>query len=163
MSTDIPHTGSPHTGSTATPLGASPHRVTTAVDRPHPAEASTGELIKQVSEDLSQLVRSELRLAQVEISGKAKQAGVGLGAFGGAGVLALFGVGALIAAAILGLALVLPAWLAALIVGAVVLAIAGIAALIGKKKLSNAAPATPTRTIDSVKEDVREIKESIRS
>jgi len=87
---------------------------------------------------------------------------VGIGAFGGAGVVALFGLAILLAAAVLGLATVLPAWLAALIVGVVVIILAGVAALIGKKQLSQAAPPTPTRAIASVKEDVNEIKETIK-
>ena len=129
---------------------------------PPSADASVGDLVKAMSADLSRLVRDEIQLAQVELSAKVKTAGVGIGAFGGAGVLAFYGLGVLIAAAVLGLALVLPAWLAALIVGVVVLAIAGVAALIGKKKVSEAGPAVPERTVASVKEDVAEIKESIK-
>jgi hypothetical protein len=139
----------------------SPGGNTTPVSPP-PADASAGELVKAMSADLSRLVRNEMQLAQTELSAKAKTAGVGVGAFGAAGVLALYGLGVLLAAAVLGLALVLPAWLAALIVGVVVLAIAGIAALIGKKKVEEAAPAVPERTVASVKEDVAEIKESIQ-
>ena len=127
-----------------------------------PADASLGDLVRNMSADLSRLVRNEMQLAQTEITEKLKHAGAGVGAFGGAGVLALYGVGVLIAAAVLGLALVLPAWLAALIVGVVVLAIAGIAALVGKKQLSQAAPAVPERAVASVKTDVAEIKESIK-
>ena len=129
---------------------------------PAPADASVGDLIKAMSADLSQLVRSEIQLAQTEISAKVKQAGIGVGAFGGAGVLAFYGFAVLIAAAVLGLALVLPPWLAALIVGLVVLAIAGVVALVGKKKLGEAGPAIPEKTVASVKEDVAEIKESIQ-
>jgi len=129
---------------------------------PAPADASIGDLIKAMSADLSRLVRDEIQLAQTEISAKVKQAGVGVGAFGGAGVLALYGIAVLIAAAVLGLAVVLAPWLAALIVGVVVLAIAGVAALIGKRKVSEAAPVVPERTVASVKEDVAEIKESIQ-
>jgi Putative Actinobacterial Holin-X, holin superfamily III len=133
-----------------------------AVSSTAPSDASLGELIKAMSTDLSRLVRDEIQLAQTEISGKVKQAGVGVGAFGGAGVLAFYGLGVLIAAAVLGLALVLPPWLAALIIGVVVLAIAGVAALIGRKKMREAGPAVPERTVASVKEDVAEIKESIQ-
>ena len=129
---------------------------------PPPADASVGDLVKAMSADLSRLVRNEIQLAQTEISAKAKQAGIGVGAFGGAGVLALYGVAVLIAAAVLGLSLVLPPWLAALIVGVVVLAIAGVAALVGKKKISEAGPVVPEKTVASVKEDVAEIKESIQ-
>ena len=127
-----------------------------------PADASVGELIKAMSADLSRLVRNEMQLAQTEISAKAKKAGVGVGAFGGAGVLALYGIGVLIAAAVLGLAVVLPPWLAALLIGIVVLAVAGVVALVGKRKVSEAAPVVPERTVASVKEDVAEIKESIQ-
>jgi hypothetical protein len=134
----------------------------TTPSSPAPADASVGELIKAMSADLSRLVRGEIQLAQTEITAKAKQAGKGVGAFGGAGVLALYGVAVLIAAAVLGLALVLPPWLAALIVGVVVLAIAGVVALVGKKQLSEAGPAVPEKTVASVKEDVAEIKESIQ-
>ena len=123
---------------------------------------SIATLIKQVTEESSRLVRTELKLAQVEMTEKAKTAGVGLGAFGAAGVLALFGIGCLIITAIFALALVLPTWAAALIVGVVVLAVAGVAALIGKKKVGEAAPAVPTSTVENVKADVAEIKESVR-
>lgn len=129
---------------------------------PPSSDSSVGDLVKAMSADLSRLVRDEMQLAQTELSAKAKTAGVGIGAFGGAGVLAFYGVAVLLAAAVLGLATLLPAWLAALIVGVVVLAVAGVAALIGKKKVSEAAPAVPERTVASVKEDVAEIKESIK-
>jgi uncharacterized membrane protein YqjE len=139
----------------------SPGGSTAPAGRPS-SEPSVGDLVKAMSADLSRLVRDELQLAQVELSAKAKTAGVGIGAFGGAGVLAFYGVAVLLAAAVLALDLVLPAWLAALIVGVVVLAIAGVAALIGKKKVEEAGPAVPERTVASVKEDVAEIKESIK-
>ena len=123
---------------------------------------TVGELVRQMSEDTSRLIRSEMKLAQVEFTEKAKDLGIGVGAFGAAGVLALFGLGVLITTAILALALVLPAWLAALIVGVVILAIAGVAALIGKKKVQEGAPPVPTQAIASVKTDVQEIKESAK-
>ena len=129
---------------------------------PAPADRSLGDLVKFVSEDLSHLVRSEIKLAQVEVTEKAKGVGAGIGAFGAAGVLALFGLGLLLTTAVLALSLVLPAWLAALIVTVVVFAIAGIAALVGKKKVSEAAPPLPTKAVESVKEDVAEIKETIK-
>jgi MFS family permease len=129
---------------------------------PSGADRSVGDLVSSVSTDLSRLVRDEIRLAQVEVTEKAKKAGVGVGAFGAAGVLALYAVGVLLAAAVLGLATVLPGWLAALIVGVVVLVVAGVAALIGKKKVEEAAPPLPTRAVESVKSDVQEIKETIK-
>lgn len=127
-----------------------------------PADRSVGDLVSSVSADLTRLVRDEMRLAQAEVSAKAKKAGVGVGAFGAAGVLALYAVGVLLAAAVLGLSTVVAPWLAALIVAVVVLIAAGIAALVGKKKVSEAAPPVPTRTVESVKTDVQEIKESVK-
>jgi MFS family permease len=123
-----------------------------------PGEQSTGELVSRLSQDLSQLVRDELRLAQAEMSGKAKKAGIGAGMFGAAGVLALYGLGVLIATAILGLATAMDAWLAALIVGVVLLVVAGIVALVGKNRVSEATPVVPTRAVDSVKQDVQAVK-----
>ncbi|KQW43939.1 hypothetical protein ASC77_21320 [Nocardioides sp. Root1257] len=123
-----------------------------------PTQPSTGELVSQLSTELSQLVRDELRLAQVEVSGKAKQAGIGAGMFGAAGILALYGVGALIATAILALSLAVDAWLAALIVAIVVLAAAGVAALAGKNRVSKAVPPVPTRAVEGVKEDVETLR-----
>ena len=127
-----------------------------------PPDDSIAALISQVTEESSRLVRTELKLAQVEMTAKAKTAGVGIGAFGAAGVLALFGIGCLIATAIFALALVLPTWAAALIVGVIVLAVAGVAALIGKKKVSEATPPMPTSAVENVKADVADIKESAR-
>lgn len=126
------------------------------------SDPSLGELVKFVSEDLSHLVRSEIRLAQVEVTSKAKGLGAGIGAFGAAGVLALFGFGLLLTTAVLALSLVLPAWLSALIVMVVIFIAAGIAALLGKKKVNEAGPPVPTRAVESVKEDVQEIKETIK-
>lgn len=121
-------------------------------------EQSTGELVSRLSQDLSQLVRDELRLAQVEMTGKAKKAGIGAGMFGAAGLLAFYGGGALIATAILGLATALDAWLAALIVGVVLLVVAGVVALVAKKRVSEATPVVPTRAVDSVKQDVQAVE-----
>jgi hypothetical protein len=125
-------------------------------------ERSTGELVKQVSEQISVLVRDELKLAQLEMTRKGKQAGIGAGMLGGGGLIALYGLGCLIACAILALNLALAAWLSALIVGVVLLAAAGAAALIGKSRLQKAAPPVPAETVDSVKTDVDEIKQRAR-
>ncbi len=122
-------------------------------------EHSAADLVKQVTEQASLLVRDELKLAQLELTRKGKQAGLGVGLFGGAGLVALFGTGCLIACAIIALALVIPAWLAALVVGAALLAVAGLAALMGKSRLSKATPVVPQETVSSVKTDVAEIKE----
>jgi hypothetical protein len=126
-----------------------------------PSQASTGELIGQLTDQLSRLVRDEVRLAQAEVTQKAKRLGIGVGLFGGAGVVALLGVGALVTAAILGLANVLPGWLAAVIVAVVLFAVAGILALIGKKDVDQAKPPLPTETIASVQADIDTVKKGI--
>ena len=122
-------------------------------------EQSTGELIKLLSEQVSTLVRDELKLAQLEMTRKGKQAGIGAGMLGGGGLLALYGIGCLIACAIIGISRVLAPWLSALVVGVVLLAVAGIAALVGKSRLQQATPPVPQEAVQSVKADVDEIKE----
>lgn len=119
----------------------------------------TSELIRQMSEQVSRLVRDELRLAKVELTEKGKHAGIGAGLFGGAGVVALFGAGSLVAAVILLLAYVMPAWVAAAVVGVVLLALAGVLGLSGKRQVTEAAPPTPARTIESVRDDIYAVKE----
>jgi hypothetical protein len=122
-------------------------------------DASAGELVKHLSEQVSRLIRDELKLAEHEMTRKAKRMGRGAGMFGGSGLVALYGIGCLLAAAIIGLASVLPAWAAALIVGGALLVIAGVAALLGKSQVSKAVPPMPEQTVQSVKADVEEIKE----
>jgi uncharacterized membrane protein YqjE len=127
-----------------------------APDRP------VGELVTQLAEQVSRLVREELRRAQVEMAQKGKRAGLGVGMFGGGGVVALYGIAALLAAIVLALARVMPAWAAALVVAAVLLAVAGGLALVGRRQIQHAAPPVPEEAISSVKTDVEEIKERAR-
>ncbi len=129
---------------------------------PAPEDASTGQLIGQLTEQISRLVRDEARLAQAEVTQKAKRLGVGAGLFGGAGLFAFFGLAVLIATAVLALALVLPAWLAALIVAVVLLALAGALALVGKKDVDKGTPPVPSEAIASTKADIATVKESAR-
>jgi hypothetical protein len=129
---------------------------------PAPEDASTGQLIGQLTEQISQLVRDEARLAQAEVSQKAKRLGTGAGLFGGAGLFAFFGLAVLIAAAVLALALVLPGWLAALIVAVVLFAVAGVLALVGKKDVEKGTPPVPSEAIASTKADIATVKESAR-
>ncbi len=135
---------------------------TADVGQPPGQDRPTGELVKQLSEQVSVLIRDELKLAQVEMTRKGKQAGVGVGLLGGSGLVALYGVGCLIACAIIAISGVVAAWLAALIVGAALLAAAAVAALIGKGRLQKATPPVPEQAVDSVKTDVEEIKERAR-
>jgi hypothetical protein len=125
-------------------------------------ERPAAELVKQLSEQISVLVRDELKLAQLEMTRKGKRAGIGIGMLGGGGLVALYGLGCLIACVIIAISGVLAAWLAALIVGAALLAVAGVAALIGKGRLQQATPPVPEETVSSVKTDVEEIKERAR-
>jgi uncharacterized membrane protein YqjE len=120
-----------------------------------------GELVKDLTTQVSTLVRQELELAKVELTEKGKQAGIGAGMFGGAGVLALYGVGALVATAILALATAVDGWLAALIVAVVLLAGAGVLALLGKARAKRAVPVMPEQTVETIKEDVRYTKEHV--
>jgi hypothetical protein len=126
------------------------------------ADQSTSELVQRASEQISRLVRDELALAKAELTEKGKHAGIGVGLFGGGGVLALYGVGVLIATAILALDIVMPAWLAALIVGVVLFAAAGILALVGKKQVKQAVPPMPTAAQHSVKADVDAVTAAVK-
>jgi uncharacterized membrane protein YqjE len=125
-------------------------------------ERSTGELVKALSEQVPALIREELKLAQLEMTRKGKQAGLGIGMLGGSGLIALYGAGCLLACVIIALSGVVTAWLAALIVGAVLLAVAAAAALIGKGRLQRATPPVPQEAVGSVRADVEEIKERAR-
>ena len=129
----------------------------TGEDRP------LGELVQDLSRQTSTLIRQEMRLAQAELAEKGRHAGRGAGMFGGAGVVALYGVGALIAAAILGLATVLEPWIAAAAIGVGLLLIAGILALTGRKELEEAGPPKPEQALDSVQRDIETVKASARS
>jgi putative superfamily III holin-X len=122
-----------------------------------------GELVQDLSRQTSTLIRQEMRLAQAELAEKGRHAGKGAGMFGGAGVVALYGVGALIAAAILGLATVLEPWIAAAAIGVALLLVAGILALTGKKELEEAGPPKPEQAIDSVQRDIETVKARARS
>ena len=122
-------------------------------------ERSAGELVKEMSALVPRLVRDEIKLAQVEMTSKGKQMGIGAGAFAGSGLIALYAVGCLLACAIIALSGVVAAWLAALIIGVALLAVSGVAALIGKSRLSRGTPPVPKEAIDSTKADVQEVKE----
>lgn len=120
---------------------------------------SVGVLVSRATQQLSDLLKAEMRLAVAELKDKGKHAGRGAGMFGGAGLVALYGVGALLTAAIAALALVLPVWASALIIGAVLLVIAGILALMGRAQTRQAVPPTPERAMSSTRQDVVEIKQ----
>jgi uncharacterized membrane protein YqjE len=126
-------------------------------------ERPTSELLKQLSDQTTNLVRQEIELAKLEFREKGKKAGVGAGMFRGAGVFGLYAVGALTATIILALATFLPGWVAALIVTVVYGAIAGVLALRGKSQVKEAAPPVPEQAVETTKEDVRWVKTRAQS
>ena len=121
------------------------------------ADAPIGELLSRLSAQTSRLVRDEIRLAQREFQESARHAGVGAGLLSVAGVLLLFGLLTLVAAAVAALALVLPVWASALIIGAALLVIAGLAALISRAEVERVTPPIP-HTIENLKKDIDEVK-----
>ncbi|MBN9099940.1 MULTISPECIES: phage holin family protein [unclassified Pseudonocardia] len=127
-----------------------------------PSDASTGELLTRLSSQVTALVKGELELARAELTTKGKRAGVGAGLAGAGGVVALYGVGALVAAAVAALALVLPVWLSAVIVAVVLFVIAGVLALVGRSSLRKAVPPVPEAAVENVQEDVSVVKEAVR-
>ena len=119
------------------------------------SDRPVGELLKELSEQTTTLVRQELELAKLELTEKGKKAGIGAGMFGGAGIVGFYAVGALTAGLILALATAVNGWLAALIVAALYGLAAGVLALSGKSKVQQAVPPVPEQAVDSVKEDVQ--------
>jgi hypothetical protein len=129
-------------------------RAASASERPTASDPPIADLVRQLSDQTTSLVRQEIDLAKAELAVKGRQAGIGAGMFGGAGTFGLYGLGALTACVILALATAVTDWLAALIVAAIYGAIAGVLALLGKKKVEQAVPPVPEETVQSVKEDV---------
>ncbi len=122
------------------------------------SEPTLGALVNDLTTQVPELIRSELRLAQAEMAEKGKRAGIGIGMFSAAGLLAFFGLATVIATLVLVLDLFLPAWAAALIVAVVLFAAAAIAGLMGKKKVDQATPMAPERAVEGVKEDLATVK-----
>jgi uncharacterized membrane protein YqjE len=118
-------------------------------------DRSIGELLKQLANETTTLVRQELELAKAEMREKAGKAGPGFGMWGAAGLTALLALGSLTASLILALDGVMRNWLAALIVGLVDAAIAGVLYLRGKQRVEEAGSPVPQKTIETVKEDVK--------
>jgi uncharacterized membrane protein YqjE len=122
-------------------------------------EPTLGALVHQLSEEIPELVRSEIRLAQAEVAEKGKRVGLGIGMFSAAGLVAFFGLATLVATAVLALDEALPSWAAALIVAAVLLALAGALAAVGRSKVSSGQPLKPERAVAGVQEDIAILKE----
>ena len=138
-------------------MGTNEQRTAGDLDR-----ASVAELVKQLGEQTSDLARQEVELAKAELTEKGRAIGIGAGAFGAAGLVALFAVGALTAALILALAEAVDGWLAALIVFVVYAAIAGGLALFGRREVEQGTPPTPERAIETTKEDVERVKQGAK-
>lgn len=128
-----------------------------------PRERPAAELVRDLSTQVSTLVRQEMELAKAELTAKGKEAGKGASMFGGAGAFAFYGLGAIVAAAILLLSRTsIATWLAAVIVGAALFLLAGILALAGRSFTKRAVPPAPEQTVASVKEDLRFTKEHVQ-
>jgi uncharacterized membrane protein YqjE len=123
------------------------------------AEPTIGALVHDLTQQVPQLVRSEIRLAQAEVTQKGKRLGVGLGMFSAGGLLAFFALGSAVTTAILLLDLALPAWAAALVVTGALLVLAAGAALMGRSKVQDATPPVPEKAIAGTKEDLATLKE----
>ena len=126
-------------------------------------EHSIGELVKDLANETSTLVRQEIDLAKAEMTERGKRAGKGAGMLAAGAVVALLGLGAFTACLIAALDLAMPTWLAALIVTVAFLALAGVLAMTGRNQIREAAPPVPEQTIESVKEDVQWAKTRTRS
>jgi uncharacterized membrane protein YqjE len=126
------------------------------------SDRSTAELVKLASEQISQLVRDELKLATVEIKEKGKHAGVGAGFLGGGGVIALYAVAGLLTTIVILLDLVMPLWAASGLVTLVLFAAAAILAVLGRNQVKQAAPPVPQRAVDSVKQDIHTVTDAVK-
>ena len=126
----------------------------------HPTqqEETIGGLVHQLTEQIPELIRGEVRLAQAELTEKGKRAGLGVGLFSAAGLLAFFGLAATLTAAGAALSLVLPVWASALIVAGVLFAAAAIAGLMGRNKVQEATPPKPERALEGVRTDLSVMK-----
>jgi uncharacterized membrane protein YqjE len=128
-----------------------------------PREKTTAELVRDLSTQLTGLIHQELELAKAEVGQKTKRMGIGAGFFGAAGLLAAFGLGAVVTAAIAGLGQVIAVWASALIVAGVLLVVAGALALTGKTEVRQGTPPIPEEALQSTKEDVAWLKTQTRS
>jgi uncharacterized membrane protein YqjE len=121
-------------------------------------DPTLGALVHDLTQQVPELIRSEIRLAQAEMTEKGKRAGLGIGMFSAAGLLAFLGLCCVVTTAILALAQVLPDWLSALIVAAVLFLGGGIAGVLGKGQVQQATPPAPEHAIEGVKEDIAVVK-----
>jgi hypothetical protein len=123
----------------------------------HSQERTIGQLVAQVTEDISVIVRTELQLAKTEISSQLGIAGKGAGLLVGAGVVALYGLGLLFIALALVIAVWLPAWAGFLIMAVVLFVVTGVLALVGRKALTKVNP-RPERAIANAQQTIEMVK-----
>lgn len=124
-------------------------------------EASTGQLLSRLTEQLSTLVRDEAALAVVEVKTKAKAAGLGVGVLVGAALFGFLGLCVFVACAVIALALVWPVWLAALAVGGALVVLAGGLGAFAVAKLRKGVPPVPQETVANVKDDAEIIRRAV--
>ncbi|WP_127784312.1 phage holin family protein [Rhodococcus sp. X156] len=130
---------------------------------PHdPDDLSTPQLLERLTDQVSTLVKQEVQHATAEVKQKGARLGVGIGISGAGAVVALYGLGALVACAILALTLVLDAWLAALIIGAALVVLGALMGLFGAQRARKAVPPVPQETLNSVQRDVQTVKENLK-
>ncbi|MBQ1075404.1 phage holin family protein [Micromonospora sp. C31] len=132
-----------------------------AADGPR-EEATVAALVQRATDQITRLVRDELALARAELTTDGIRAGSGAAMVGGAGGMALFGTGALVAALVLVLAGFLPAWVAALVVAVVLFAVAGLLALVGRRQVKQTTPVKPESTLHSVRADAESVRQAAR-
>jgi uncharacterized membrane protein YqjE len=144
------------------PIAMPAHHPSPTDTRSPLSQDSVSELLQRLSEQTTSLAQKEIELAKAELALKGERIGIGVGAFSGAGLLALLALGALTAAAILALESAVEAWLAAVIVAVVYLLIAGAMALAGRSKVRAGSPPVPEQTMASVQEDIRETKQKAK-
>ena len=125
-------------------------------------ELSTVQLVERLTDQVTGLVRTEMTHALTEVKDKGTRFGIGAGVSGAGVLVLLYGFGALVATAILGLATALDPWLAALIVAAVLIVVGSVVAAVGARRAKNALPPVPERTANSVRTDVDTVKEGLR-
>jgi Putative Actinobacterial Holin-X, holin superfamily III len=126
-------------------------------------QKSMAELTGDLAHQMTSLVHHEIELAKAEMSEKGKRAGLGAGMFGAGGLLAAFGFGCVTACFVAALQLGMAVWLAALIVGLVYMAGAGLLVLLGRRQISRATPPVPAEAVESTKEDVEWLKTQAQS
>jgi hypothetical protein len=125
-------------------------------------DTATADLVRQAADQISTLVRDELALAKAEMTRKAGAAGRGVGLLSAAGLVSLYGVLGVLTAIVLLLALAMPAWVAALVVGIVLLLVAGVLALAGRSQVQQATPPVPDAALRSTRADIDAVTSAVQ-